>query len=409
MSWKFSCKLRVKDDSLDAQEVFHSGWTDWDWGSGSENTLVGEITRLFTRHGTVHSQHLTGAKFLATPSALLRSADIVSRGDGKVVVDKVARKGPLCVVSKDVELQFSTAYSSRADGTIESNLQAVVSNPSGITDFRALDSYIQDLLVLASLAERRPIMCTGWEREFEGGAQESYFRRDFTTPTEQSDIDETLISLKDTESFLNGSMARFGKLPGQSAIKQAIYFALSGRERGIEDVYMLLFAGIETLLNRFRSEHNLERVIEKPDWKILQQEVVALLRTKKAFRDLPLENQLAVEQRVPELNRVSFPTAFKKMCSVYRVDLTGLWPMVDGSTVTLYSLRNRIVHGRVFPNETDSFRLVSAKYHLRWTLERTLLQILGWPIANSRVSARSLRSTTLYQSWQEDRQYFQRL
>lgn len=408
MSWKFSCQLCVGSDHLDAQEIFHSGWMDWDWGRGAENTLVGEVTRLHIRHGAVQNRKLVRARFLATPSALLRSADIISRKDAKVSIDKIARDGPRCSITRDVDLLFSTAYSIRVDGEVESNLQALVSNPSAISDFNAVHSFLRDLLVLASFAERRHIICTEWELECEDGAQEHYFQRDFTPSAEEEkiDIDETLIPLADIEAFLNDSMSKFGKLNHQSPIKQAIYFALSAKEPGIENVYMVLFAGIETLLNRFRSEHSLERVIAKSDWKQVQPRILGLLRGEKAFSDLLPDAQIAMEQRVPELNRISFPTAFKKMCVAYGVELTDLWPMVGAGAVTLYSLRNSIVHGRVFPHEADSFRLVSAKFHLSWTLERTILQILGWPIAMSRVSARSLNLTTPYQNWKEDQQYF---
>lgn len=408
MSWKFCCELRVDNCSVYAEEVFHSGWTNWQWSDGTENTLVGEITRLRVQYGDVRDQKMVRARFLATPSALLRSADIISSREGKIVVDKVAREGPRCRASAEIDFQFSTAYSEGAHGEVESNLQAVVTNPSVASDFSAILSFFQDVLVLASFAERRHIICTGWELEYEDGAREYNFRRDFTRPLEEEkvDIDETLISLPEIEAFLNDGMSRLGDLTDKGAVQQAIYFALSGKERGIEDVYMVLFAGIETLLNRFRSEENLERVIEKPEWKKVQARIESLLRSDEAFTALGAEAQLAIQQRIPELNRVSFPTAFRRMCSAYRLEVADLWPMVDRGTISLYSLRNRIVHGRVFPKDSDWFRLVSAKHHLLWTLERTILKILGWPVTKSRVSPRFLSHMTMYHSWKEDQQYF---
>ena len=44
MSWKFCCELRVDNCSVYAEEVFHSGWTHWQWPDGTENTLVGQMT-----------------------------------------------------------------------------------------------------------------------------------------------------------------------------------------------------------------------------------------------------------------------------------------------------------------------------------------------------------------------------
>jgi hypothetical protein len=74
-----------------------------------------------------------------------------------------------------------------------------------------------------------------------------------------------------------------------------------------------------------------------------------------------------------------------------------------GGQASLYGVRNRIVHGRVFATDQEWFRVISAKYHLSWTLARSILCILGWPIERGRVSARALSDLTLYSSWRADR------
>jgi hypothetical protein len=53
VTWKFSCEMRVGGNVLTAEEILHSGYTQWDWGNGVENTLVGEITRLTVSRGDV--------------------------------------------------------------------------------------------------------------------------------------------------------------------------------------------------------------------------------------------------------------------------------------------------------------------------------------------------------------------
>jgi len=77
-SWKFSCELRLETNTLLAEEVFHSSYTAWDWGNGEQNTLIGEVTKLTITHGNVKSSPIVRARFFVTPSALLRSADIVT-------------------------------------------------------------------------------------------------------------------------------------------------------------------------------------------------------------------------------------------------------------------------------------------------------------------------------------------
>lgn len=69
-------------------------------------------------------------------------------------------------------------------------------------------------------------------------------------------------------------------------------------------------------------------------------------------------------------------------------------------------VRNRTVHGRVFSTDQEWFRAILAKFHLLWTLERSILYILGWPIEDSRVSAQALRGHTLYTKWRMDRDHF---
>src|ERR1700722_18836627 len=42
LDWKFSCDLSIGTDVLSAEEIFHSGYIEWDWGEGGEDTLLGD-------------------------------------------------------------------------------------------------------------------------------------------------------------------------------------------------------------------------------------------------------------------------------------------------------------------------------------------------------------------------------
>jgi hypothetical protein len=51
--------------------------------------------------------------------------------------------------------------------------------------------------------------------------------------------------------------------------------------------------------------------------------------------------------------------------------------------------------------------MICAGEHLRWTVERMLLVILGWPIVRSNVSDDFLRRTSyMYKEWQAERAKF---
>ena len=406
-SWKFSCELRLETNTLLAEEVFHSSYTAWDWGNGEQNTLIGEVTKLTITHGNVKSSPIVRARFFVTPSALLRSADIVTRSNGKVVVRQVARKGPACGVGPGIRFQFSSSYQEGPTGDLQSSVQCELLDPRQMHDSKLVLSSLEDVLVIASLAERRYLLLIGWELTYANGAIKQYCRRDFRTPSEQeADIDETLIALRDIEEYLNQSMLKFVTLNYRTALKQAIYFTLHGQERGISDSFVLLFAGLETVLNIFRSQADMERIIPKKDWRALLDKIKSLFGREDIILHLPPDRRAALENKLPEINRVSFADAFKSMCSEKKIDLSDLWPMVDPKPGSLYALRNRIVHGRVFSGDEEWFRVISAKYHLLWTLERSILQILGWPIEKSRVSPPSLSQTAVYATWRADQQYF---
>jgi hypothetical protein len=194
-------------------------------------------------------------------------------------------------------------------------------------------------------------------------------------------------------------------LPNRGALKQAIYFALHGQMRGIGDSFVMLFAGIETLLNLFQEEGDIEPLFPTEQWHSLFGEISSLLGTQKAFLALQPDMQSKLLKNIQGANRAFFADRFDRMCLSKGIDLRDLWPMLGGKG-SLYGVRNRIAHGSVFADDQEWFRVIPAKFHLLWTLERSILCILGWPVERSRSSAKALRLTTLYAKWRGDREYF---
>jgi hypothetical protein len=106
LNWRFSCQLKADDAILIAEEIFHSGYTEWDWGNGPENTLIGEITRLKVNRGDVGSSAISKVRFSATPSALLRSADIIAEKNGTGMVRTVVRRAPFALRASGLHCDF---------------------------------------------------------------------------------------------------------------------------------------------------------------------------------------------------------------------------------------------------------------------------------------------------------------
>lgn len=407
LDWKFSCELVVGTDVIAAEQIFHSGYVSWDWGQGSEETLVGELTRLTVRRGDALGSRIVRSRFMITRSALLRSADFVSQQSGVMASRKVVRRGPVCRVSADIAFRFSSTYRRGPTGDVEWGVEGELVDPAAMEDAERVLAWLDDVLTVASLAERQILILTGWGLEYANGAAVTSYRRDFTIPVdEETDVDaETLVSLQDIEEFLNQSLARLVGLPHPGALKQAIQFALHGQARGIGDSFVMLFAGIETLLNLFVSKHDLEPIVPKKQWRPWFDRMSATLEAEKDFQALTADTRTQLLDNVRGANRALFGDRFRRMCSSQKIDLGDLWPMLGGQG-SLYAVRNRIVHGRVFANNQEWFRVVSAKHHLLWTLERSILGILAWPIDRSRVSSQALRNITLFNNWRADRDYF---
>ena len=405
LNWRFSCEFKTDNTLLVAEEIFHSGYTEWDWGKGPENTLIGEITRLKVNRGDVGTSAVASVRFYVTPSALLRSADIISEKNGTLMVQTV-REGPVFSASPGVRLRFHSAYRRSADGKLESGLECELIESAQMQDINSVASLLQDALVVASLAERRVLLMTGWTITYANGTTTTFYRRDFTAPSEEeTDIDTTLISLQHIEQFMNKAVPKVATNSHSAALKQAIYFALHGQSKGIGDSFVMLFAGIETLVNEFEPVKNVEPPVPKKEWQALAESLTQTLENHQKFHTLPRDTQARVLNNVKASNQVSFPDRFKKISASQKIDLSDLWPMV-GAKSSLYAVRNRIVHGRIFSNDQEWFRVISAKFHLLWTLERSILAILEWPVERSRTSNRSLAAMTLYRNWRADREYF---
>lgn len=90
----------------------------------------------------------------------------------------------------------------------------------------------------------------------------------------------------------------------------------------------------------------------------------------------------------------------------YAVDLSDLWPIIDRTGgITLAQLRNKVAHGE-YLNPAQTLALLYAREHLRWTVERVVLSLLGWPIPLSKVRPGFLGHKHAYRNWKPSRAAF---
>lgn len=319
----------------------------------------------------VRNVRIERGTFWLTPHRLVNAALSLERSyTGAVRVRIVTR--PRFTLRTGITLHFRHHFKyveSGADETATFSELVAEFKPKRPLDEASLASMIGDLddwLLLASLAARHRCVCTGYE--YSGSRTfVTFYRRNLTLPTKREvSFNETLIDVPEFYPFMRMAYRTFGRSNYKELLRQAIYPLADDRERTLESSYMGLFSGLESaFLSVARSQ----------GW-----------------------------------NKKQWPTisdGFKLFQTTHNVDLSDLWPLLDKSKgKTLTQIRNRVVHGDYLsPAQLNA--LGYAELHLRWTLERVVLALVGWPISSSRAAKSFLASNmTAHSSWQQYRNTF---
>lgn len=215
---------------------------------------------------------------------------------------------------------------------------------------------------------------------------------------------EPLIAEGDLDEFLIATSPRDG-VELNEILQRAILFVLDSRGQSLEVSFVSLSASLESVLTSFRRQGNY-KILPKTEFSELESDLKKWLKRQPALANEPQKRALIYE-KLAELNRFPFSSVFRKFCAHHLLDLTDLWPL-EGNHADwpLMEVRHRLVHGDPFANRPVE-ALACAEAHLRWTVERMLLCVLGWPIDRSNVSAEFLQRTRAeHQNWQIERAKF---
>jgi hypothetical protein len=132
----------------------------------------------------------------------------------------VIREGPVCSAGPGTTFRFYSVYRPTVSGQSDFGVECELVESAQIQDFGRVMALLQDVRVVASLAERRIVLLTGWTISYANGASTSFYRRDFTAPPEEEvNIDDTLISLRSIEEYSNQSMRSLGATPRSGTLK----------------------------------------------------------------------------------------------------------------------------------------------------------------------------------------------
>lgn len=394
----FNKKLEV---SLAAPNVYFSDMHTKYWGPDfSESSLSGEPQHLhIVRYLDVHEEHQkTSLTMWLSPNPMLGPAiTIMSQYDGNVKVERIRQLE--YQLSENLTVKFDKHFKHKnVDNdniVVSSNLVACMDIDIPAKDKDTLRdnilSKIDAFLTIASFGSRTRTACVGWQAS-DHQVITNYYRGDFTFPTGESEpsFDQGLVWLKDFEDFLYVCYPAFLNYQDQEAIRKAIFSIVPGRKKVLEESFLSMFAGLESLILGFRRKEKCELVVDDAEkWNSIKKQIKKnIFKTIKS--DLTKDQRCYIYGKLEDLNRIPLQVAFENFCNAYDIDFSDLWPLFRrGNIIGLSEIRNNLIHGDEFLSEYHDTLWV-AEENLKFMLERALLKILGWPIKKTEVSKENL-------------------
>ena len=258
----------------------------------------------------------------------------------------------------------------------------------GQVDQEHLDE-LDDFLLLVSFAARFRVVCVGIDAYSESADHFTFYRKNRTVPkaTDQ-DTNDAVIDRSDFEVFIRKAYDRFiasGKGEPDELLRHAVQLVMPHEDRTVESEFTTLYAALETLVLLHRRAVGMEFVIEdRYEWMELRKDLEKFLKSHRLLNG-ESEKRKLIYGKLEELRRVSFATAFQRFCGDHHLNVDDLWPVIGRrGEMSLSEIRNHIVHGSAL-KWSQWLALADARDHLRWTVERMLLSVLGWPVEKSKV------------------------
>jgi hypothetical protein len=425
--WEFSVEGDVKDLAGEVRTSIRAGKVHWSSGEHEstqwepdllEWVMAGEPADLMITHFLSPDPSIPAGKaegsFWLTPSSLLSHARMDEPlENGGFSVRTIYR--PTFTLADGLTLVFKQQYRTYRN---EDRERVTFSEPvlefelegdaTHIAEREDLHSLVEDFLVLVSFAARQRCMCVGWDVR-EGLNYKIFYRRNISIPS----VDDgrrwhnELIDLADMEEFMNVAQTGFDRIEHKVSVRRAINHTIPSSGGTLESLFVSLYAALESLLSYFSEKEQLV-ILPSEQFRELEGDL------KKWLKQHPLlkqsgERRGLIYEKIRELNRVSFSAAFKRFCEHYSVDLSDLWPVTGkAGEWPLSEIRNKLVHGATFDYRQDGV-LYCASENLKWSVERMLLAVLGWPVSRSRVSPEYLtRVMTMHKNWKAKRELLTR-
>ena len=382
--------------TIEAPEVYFSGGFTKHWGNDiSETTVPGEPQDLHVIHHLRNheGQEKTHIVFWVSPNKFLTPSMICSNsytGEIKYELIRNLEFG----IKDDVQIVFEKHFNSKTGKNGDliqwSFLVACADLKVPADDVETLKTNIlpdiDDFLLIASFAARERTGCLGWTAT-DKNSHSIFYRGKYTFPkgNDDSSMDYGVIDIQHFERFMQTCYPAFLRFENKLAIRNALYSAVPSTPQTLETSFLRTFSGLETLILDFRRRENLEFTLIEDEWPALRKYLQKCIKESTKPKLEP-EQRASIYCKLGELNRVSLGEAFDVFCQKYAIDLEDLWPVFGNKEIVgLTDIRNRLIHGDPFPD--DLFEtLIVAKEHLKYTLERIIVRVLGWDVGETKVS-----------------------
>lgn len=417
----FECSVvaRIRDFSgnrtlVQSSRTYLEGVSTKAWGPHiSERFLTGtaadlQVTTTLAKPLARMANKVAGA-FWLSPSQLLSPSKMIKYlGDGSAKVTTARRFRFAERKFNPLTFDFHFRHENDAMGhdTTFPELVAKYEFPSSGKDTRKditkLLHGVDDLLLLVSFAERHRIVCVGWNATTEKSILR-YYRRDIAIPplAKEGDSIYPLIDIAQFQGFIRAAYRKFVSTGPNDLFRQALQRSLPHEGQTIEQSFMTLYSSIETLLVCFVGDN---QILTTEDWRTLKADFKTFLSEHRRLSSERYRTKRGlIYQKINELNRIPFSTTFEQFRQRHKISLDDLWPLTTSDQgPSLSTIRNRLVHGQYFP-PAQFPALAVARDHLKWTVERLILAVLGWDSARSAASKTFLWNAVAYRTWREQR------
>lgn len=258
-------------------------------------------------------------------------------------------------------------------------------NPENINDYLI---YIDEFLILLSYAIGNRCVCTGWQA---AGFNKivTYYRRDISIPKKRTKNNRNnyLVEPFELRKFLEKTYPIYSKPEKLELFKNILRTATRRNTVTVETRFLILISTIESIILKFKKEHNNEFILPQKQFNQLRRKIQKTIKENFPEQlDESDNKRLLICEKIAELNRISFGSAFSLFIKEYKLDISDLWILVDDNTnTTLMSIRNKLIHGDIF-NELQLNALSVAVTHIQFIVDRAIFLLLAYDIEKSRVS-----------------------